>query len=156
MKENVNPNSLQEDSYKKNPNAKPILVNLIRSLANLSVQSVNVVQEREKAEVTSKNVSPTKCNLLLKSTSQVPEHLAAIEGAQNEFVFGSSKDVSSAKELRKTRPISAIRRDVLKPLMLKRERAPPHNRHPVTHDYADVELSGYGESPDGSQHKKDL
>ncbi|MED6218029.1 hypothetical protein PIB30_023269 [Stylosanthes scabra] len=41
-------------------------------------------------------------------------------------------------------------------LLLKRERVPPHNGHPMPNEYDDVELSGCGESPDSSQHPRDL
>ncbi|MED6185033.1 hypothetical protein PIB30_053116 [Stylosanthes scabra] len=84
---------------------------------------------------------------------KVPELSAAVEDVQKEFVFiSSSKDIMSASTKRSHNKRCAVNTTAEEGKSVTPQWAPSDR----THDHADVELSGYGESPDGSQHKRDL
>ncbi|MED6209251.1 hypothetical protein PIB30_052943 [Stylosanthes scabra] len=91
-KENINPNVHHQESSIQNNHGKPIPVNLIKSLANLSMQSHNTLQDRGEEEVTSKAVVTTKDNAMDHGSAQQPIPAMLKDGIQENFVFASKEN----------------------------------------------------------------
>ncbi|MED6174180.1 hypothetical protein PIB30_066548 [Stylosanthes scabra] len=125
-KENFDPNLFNLQGNFLNKPIKPVPVNLIKSIASLSVYSQNGVQWGEEAEVES-NPNPLASGLLEpKATLLHLKDSVRQEGVQEGNI--AQKTI----------------------LLLKKERVPPHNGHPRLNEYDVEELSRYVESLDGT------
>ncbi|MED6150571.1 hypothetical protein PIB30_073620 [Stylosanthes scabra] len=171
MKENVDPYAYHDKDTNHNKPSKLVPVNLIKSLASLSMNSHTGDQDKEEEEVLSKS-NPIVPNAAIPEAT--PMHTRLIDqnpDSHQEFIFATSKDkpqslppnMTEPQETKSTssqttdRDNQSQRNNVLRVfLLLKRERVPSHNGHPSANDHVDVELSGYGESPNSSQHPRDL
>ncbi|MED6143550.1 hypothetical protein PIB30_007163 [Stylosanthes scabra] len=96
MKENSNPNLLHEAENNHSKQSKPIPVNLMKSLASLSMHSRNVNEGREEEEVMSKS-NPIPPNPTLPEPVQKDHVCNNIQSiSQRGFVFASLKDTTHA------------------------------------------------------------